>query len=222
MDARPRIVCIAQNTFHQSETYLFEGIDGPAFAAVRHALFRDVPCLALAIVTILESSAEWPRDFIAHRIGQIPVKGVDRMGVRTDGQGAVFEVHVAAPAEHDMPCAVTIVHSTDFHLRRHGGGSAPQATLVHSCSAEECAVVGDQGLQVVALLPGQKIHARATAWRGTGRQHPRWICCQVAQLEYAPRRVLRVRTTGAVTAREALVAALRTTRERMLVLLATM
>jgi DNA-directed RNA polymerase subunit L len=41
-------------------------------------------------------------------------------------------------------------------------------------------------------------------------------------LEYAPRRVLRVRTTGAVTAREALVAALRTTRERMLVLLATM
>ncbi len=210
------VYCIAEKAFHQSRTYQFTGIDGPALAAIRHALFKDVPSLVLAVVTILECSAEWPRDFIAHRIGQIPVENVDCHGGATDGAGAVFEVHVAAPSEADAPCRISVVTSKDFVLRRGADFAAPEARLVHACSPEEAVLTGDTGLQVVCLLPGQKIHARATAWRGTGRQHPRYCCVHVAQLEYAPRRILRIRPVGSVPAHRALVVALRATRERLL------
>jgi hypothetical protein len=209
-------VCrIAKDAFHLSETYEFLGIDGPALAVVRHALFKDVPCLILSMVTIVECSAEWPRDFIAHRIGRIPVRNMDRHGGVTDGQGAVFEVHVAAPSEHDAPCRITVVTSKDFVLRRGRDLASAEATLVHACSPAEAALTGDRGLQVVCLLPGQKIRALATASRGTGRESPRWTCVHVAQLEYEPRRILRVRPLGSVTAARALVSALRATRARL-------
>ena len=211
----PSVTLIATDSFHEARTYQFEGIDGPAFAAVRHALYKDVPCLALAMVTIMECSAEWPRDFIAHRSGQIPVRNIDRHGAITDGEGAVFEVHVAAPSEAEAPCQITAVTSRDFVLRRAKDLASPEARLVHACSPEEEAIVGDTGLEVLYLLPGQKIRALASAWRGIGRQHPRWTCVHVAQVEFAPRRILRVRPLGSVSAKDALVGALRATRARL-------
>jgi hypothetical protein len=214
--------CIAHDDFHQSRTFQFVGVDGPAFAVTRHALFQDVPCLALAFVHIVEYSGEWPRDLLAHRIGQIPVANVDSHGGATDGQGAVFEVHVAAPSERDAPCTRTIVTSKDFVLRRGRDLAGPEAALVHARSEKEAAAMGDTGLQIACLLPGQKLHLLATAWRGVGREHQRWNCVHVAQLEFAPRKVLRVSPVGSVSAHHALVAALRAVRERLLTALASL
>lgn len=201
----------------QACTFRFRGLTPTMLSMVRHALMKDVSCLAFAAVDFLKCTASWEYELIAHRIGQIPVAAVDpSTGGGTDGHGAVFEARVKADDPTVSPCVYTIVKSTDFKLCRGSDGSAPTATIVHARSGLEAGVARG-GFQVVTLLPGQEVHLRAIAERGTGREGTRWKCVHLTQVQGPPHveNVLRVETTGAVQAWDALHMALVATEHRL-------
>ena len=193
-------------------------VDAPLLSAIRHALRKDVSCLALDYVALLRCTSPWEPEFIANRVGQLPVAAVDP-GSRsaTDGDGAMLEAWVRAPSEAERPCEYTLLSSGDFRLRTGAAGAAaPRAAIVHARSAPEAHLAGP-GFQVCLLLPGQEARLRAVAHRGTGRRGTRWDCVHVTQVQGPPHavKILKVETTGAVRAREALRLALVATVDRL-------
>lgn len=211
--ARATLTLLQCDAFTGAVTVQFHGVSAAQLSAIRHALQKDVPCLALAEVTLVKCDAVWGNEFIAQRIGTLPVSGAWALG-EGDGDGAVFDVHVTAPPPSEAPCRYTTVTSKDFVLRRGADGAAPCASIVHSRTPAEAAVAPD-GFQVVTLMPGQVFHAHARAQRATGRRDVRWKCAHVTQVSPHPECVLRVETTGAVSATRALHCALVATEQRL-------
>ena len=216
--SRPWLRCIRADPFTAAHTYELHGVDGPLLSAIRHAVVKDVSCLALDRLVLMKCTSPWEQEFIALRMGQVPVAGVDATtGAAVDGDGAMFDAHVTAPAPEDRPCEFTIVCSGDFRpFAGPAGAAAPKAALVHARSRAEAHLAG-RGFQVVLLQPGQEAHLRAVAHRGTGRQGTRWKCVHVTQMQGPPHavKVLTLETTGAVTAPEALRLALQATEARL-------
>lgn len=213
----PRVECTGLEPVTGARTFHFYDVDGPLLSAVRHALVKDVPCLALDYLAFLRNTGPWEPEFIALRVGQLPVAAVDAAtGAATDGDGALLEAWVRAPSEAERPCEYTIVYSGDFAVVKGADGSAPRAALVHARSPAEARAVG-RGFQVSLLQPGQETRLRAVAHRGTGRKGTRWVCAHVTQVQGPPHavKVLRVETTGAVLARDALRLALLATVDRL-------
>lgn len=186
--------------------------------AIRHALMKDVPCLAFDAVTFYKDTGPLEREYIAHRIGQLPVVASDGHGGASSGDGAVFRCHVAAPPE--PPGVLTMATTADFVLDRIGAGGA--------AGAAPLAAMAWPDIDVVPLHPGQQVTLAARAVRSTCRASgTRWQCAHAAVKWLdgdggSTSKVARltVSTTGAVTPKQALWHALCALEARLAVLAA--
>ena len=191
----------ARRSFAPMATFELRHVSTQLVCAIRHALLKDVPCLAFDAVTLYSYTGPMEREYIAHRIGQLPVVASDGHGGATHGDGAVFRCHVAAPQE--PPGKLTVATTADFVLERGGAdGAAPLAAMAWP------------DIDVVPLHPAQEVTLAARVARNTCRGGgTRWQCVHVAvKFEGDPvggssaaaTARLAVSTTGAVTPERAL------------------
>lgn len=192
-------------------TVRITGVSAAAVNVLRHALLKDVPSYAIERVKKQKQcNCEWEYEFIAHRVGQLPVAADDHDGT---ADGAVFAVDVTAPAAADQPCTVTWVTDADFVNVRQAG--KPRARIVTARTPAEAAAVAPGHFLVAPLLPGQRLRLKALVRRSTAREGgTRWACVFVAQESLEPDMRLRVETTGSVTPLQALAAAAGATARR--------
>lgn len=181
----------------------FEGIDVETFSALRHALFKDVPILAVDTVTFHKYDGIIESEMVSHRIGQLPV----RFASDNDQQTAIFEIDVIAPA--DGKAGITWVTSRDVICK------TKNAHVVHYRSEAEASIaLHDKGFLLIPLHPGQRALITFEARVSTGREATRWASVFVAA-KLEPSMELTVETTGAVTPQEALKLACRVTVTRL-------
>ena len=164
-----------------SRTWRVENMDTSMRTVIRHALLADVPVQAVDHVTFHAWDGLVESSLIAHRMGQLPIRGLDPL---------VFELKFKAP--EDAPLTwVTANHITGDNNR-----------VVRGVDHEE-------PFLLVPLLAGQRVHLTCTTTLGTGRRKATWnsvfpvIKVETNKEDPCPF-TITVETTGALTPTEAM------------------
>jgi len=157
--------------------------------ALRRVMVAEVPTLAIHHVEIEENNSVLHDEFLAHRLGLIPLRYLDtskelKMRTECDCDGACpqccvyIELCVECGGENDFS-STRVVTSRDLQFRGVDLGQGQiikRAEAVHfsNTSDETDQRPSDQGIRIVKLARGQKIKVHCEAFKGIGKEHAKW------------------------------------------------
>lgn len=171
---------------------------------MRRIMIAEVPTLAIDLVEYHENSSVLNDEYIAHRLGLIPIKftpeGMSRGGDchqaflphrecvcydRCPRCSVEFELDVnfdrvnqnRPENERDLPLTVT---STDLKSNN------PLVAPAHFLNEEEQDESHDEGISIVKLGPGQHLKFKAIARMGISKEHAKWCPVAVATYRFWP------------------------------------
>jgi DNA-directed RNA polymerase subunit L len=191
------------------------GLDVSLMNVLRHALYADIPVLAIDTVAFEGYNGPLETETIAHHFGYMPIRWNAAGDVPPPGAMAVFTVNAKADPEgtrvrwvtsEEAVCTRHVVDQPDGQVTAAAvlaaGPGDPRPVSYRT--AEEAALAKyDNGYKLCPLLPGQELRARAVAVTGTARSkgvgassgcpsEPRWCAAggaiQVRELGSVPRR----------------------------------
>ncbi|EER98576.1 hypothetical protein BDA96_02G151600 [Sorghum bicolor] len=168
--------------------------------ALRRVMIAEVPTVAIDLVEIEVNSSVLNDEFIAHRLGLIPLTSAAAMQMRfsrdcdaCDGDGSCeycsVEFHLAARAtDSDQTLEVT---SNDLR------SMDPKVCPVDQARAYQQALGGtdpfgantsneNRGILIVKLRRGQELRLRAIARKGIGKDHAKWSPAATVTFMYEP------------------------------------
>lgn len=154
------------------------GVDISYVNGLRRAIYADVPTLAIDIVKFLDNSTTLTEEFIAHRLGLIPL--------RTAGPLSSISYWYTCDEEHstEIECRectfkgvlnvfndtkkIKVVTDRDIKFD-HGGISTLSNYLASSLGVAEA-----PSIPILKLAPGESINALLYARKDRGKIHAKW------------------------------------------------
>src|SRR3989338_5925546 len=136
---------------------------GTALAnAIRRISMGQVPVLAIDAITMYENNSAFFDEYIANRIGLIPIKTPD--GYR-EGEDVLFKLSAEGPG---------IVYSKDLTSTERGVGGVSKK------------------IPIIELVEGQRLRLEGRARLGRGREHakfqaclsPPWVCLKNEKIKF--------------------------------------
>lgn len=157
--------------------------------ALRRVMIAEVPTIAIDLVEIEVNSSVLNDEFIAHRLGLIPLTSERAMSMRfsrdcdaCDGDGQCeycsVEFHLRAKCLNDQTLDVT---------SRELISSDPSVVPVDFASPSlEYDNGENRGIMIVKLRRGQELRLRAIARKGIGKDHAKWSPAATVTFMYEP------------------------------------
>ncbi|GAB4835077.1 DNA-directed RNA polymerases II, IV and V subunit 3 [Ancistrocladus abbreviatus] len=154
--------------------------------ALRRVMIAEVPTVAIDLVEIEVNSSVLNDEFIAHRLGLIPLTSERAMSMRfsrdcdaCDGDGQCeycsVEFHLRARCIGDQTLDVT---SKDLISSDH--------TVVPVDYSDSPGDTDNRGIIIVKLRRGQELRLRAIARKGIGKDHAKWSPAATVTFMYEP------------------------------------
>lgn len=180
--------------------FILSETDASVANALRRIMIAEVPTLAIDLVEFHENTTVLNDEYIAHRLGLIPLryqlpdsdKGKDVQDVynfhydcvcydRCPRCSVEFELDVAykVTGEEDVLAPLTV---TSKDLISNNESVQP----AHFLSAEEADEAQDEGIAIVKMGPGQRLKMKAIARIGINKEHAKWSPVAVATYRYWP------------------------------------
>ncbi|GKV01637.1 hypothetical protein SLEP1_g14179 [Rubroshorea leprosula] len=156
--------------------------------ALRRVMIAEVPTIAIDLVEIEVNSSVLNDEFIAHRLGLIPLTSERAMSMRfsrdcdaCDGDGQCefcsVEFHLRAKCMTDQTLDVT---SKDLYSSDHTVVPVDFTESAGYDSPEQ------RGIIIVKLRRGQELRLRAIARKGIGKDHAKWSPAATVTFMYEP------------------------------------
>ncbi|XP_002518700.2 DNA-directed RNA polymerases II, IV and V subunit 3 [Ricinus communis] len=156
--------------------------------ALRRVMIAEVPTVAIDLVEIEVNSSVLNDEFIAHRLGLIPLTSERAMSMRfsrdcdaCDGDGQCdycsVEFHLRAKCITDQTLDVT---SKDLYSSDHTVVPVDFSDSSGYDSSEQ------RGIIIVKLRRGQELRLRAIARKGIGKDHAKWSPAATVTFMYEP------------------------------------
>lgn len=157
--------------------------------ALRRVMIAEVPTIAIDLVEIEVNSSVLNDEFIAHRLGLIPLTSERALSMRfsrdcdaCDGDGQCeycsVEFHLRAKCLNDQTLDVT---------SRELISSDPSVVPVDFASPSlEYDNAENRGIMIVKLRRGQELRLRAIARKGIGKDHAKWSPAATVTFMYEP------------------------------------
>ncbi|XVF45084.1 hypothetical protein PTKIN_Ptkin02bG0177300 [Pterospermum kingtungense] len=156
--------------------------------ALRRVMIAEVPTIAIDLVEIEVNSSVLNDEFIAHRLGLIPLTSERAMSMRfsrdcdaCDGDGQCefcsVEFHLRAKCMSDQTLDVT---SKDLYSSDHTVVPVDFTDSAGDDSTEQ------RGIIIVKLRRGQELRLRAIARKGIGKDHAKWSPAATVTFMYEP------------------------------------
>ncbi|PSS26118.1 DNA-directed RNA polymerases II, IV and V subunit 3 like [Actinidia chinensis var. chinensis] len=157
--------------------------------ALRRVMIAEVPTIAIDLVEIEVNSSVLNDEFIAHRLGLIPLTSERAMSMRfsrdcdaCDGDGQCefcsVEFHLRAKCINDQTLDVT---SKDLYSSDH-----TVVPVDFSDSGSAMDTPEQRGIIIVKLRRGQELRLRAIARKGIGKDHAKWSPAATVTFMYEP------------------------------------
>lgn len=166
--------------------FLLKDTDMSVANALRRVMIAEVPTLAIDLVEIQNNSSVLADEYIAHRLGLIPLNSIDAMKFQDNRTcncdeycqecAVVFNLKVKNDGDERL-----LVTSRDLHPDEAYHTVEP----VHSDMSDND-LNPDGDILIVKLGKNQEIRARCVAKKGIGKEHAKWIPAAVATYQYLP------------------------------------
>lgn len=156
--------------------------------AIRRTIMLDIPCIAIEDISIYENDSVMFDEFLAHRLGLLPVK--------SSAKGYKLGDSVKMVLEKEGPC---MVYSKDIK------------------STDPKVEVADKKIPIVKLGKNHKLKLEMKAVMQTGKEHVKWQPAVVSyeQDEKDPNRfILTLESTGSFSAKNIIEKAIHTIAEK--------
>eukprot|EP00581_Thalassiosira_minuscula_P001119 CAMPEP_0183735262 /NCGR_PEP_ID=MMETSP0737-20130205/46147_1 /TAXON_ID=385413 /ORGANISM="Thalassiosira miniscula, Strain CCMP1093" /LENGTH=298 /DNA_ID=CAMNT_0025968949 /DNA_START=319 /DNA_END=1215 /DNA_ORIENTATION=+ len=175
---------------------------------LRRIMIAEVPTLAIDLVEYSENSSVLNDEYIAHRLGLIPIRytpeGTMKGGDYHQAFHEAFLPHRECICYDKCPnCCVEFdldvnfdkVNPTRPDQERDLPLTVTSRDLIsnnilvapaHFLSEEEQDESHDEGISIVKLGPGQHLKLRATARKGISKEHAKWCPVAVATYRFWP------------------------------------
>ncbi|KAI5123927.1 hypothetical protein M0805_006344 [Coniferiporia weirii] len=187
--------------------FVLENVDLSFANSLRRVMMADVPTLAIDIVELQANTTVLPDEFIAHRLGMIPL-------ISTNCEEAIRYNRDCNCEEYCDYCSVTLL----LHVSSEEGGSrditsnhldvVPPGMGRHHINEDESGEeltkrvekfgfpVGQGEPDVNPVLickirQGQELKVRCIAKKGIAKEHAKWSPCSAVSFEYDPHNKLR-------------------------------
>ena len=188
--------------------FILSETDTSVANALRRIMIAEVPTLAIDLVEFAENTTVLNDEYIAHRLGLLPIRYSAPDSLRAgDCHGAFlphrecvcyercprcsveFELNASfddiirerhsAAAPDDLPFTITV---TSADLKSNNANVSP----AHFLNTEEEGASHDAGISIVKIGPGQHLKLRAIARMGISKEHAKWSPVAVATYRFFP------------------------------------
>mmetsp|Transcript_3177 Transcript_3177/g.4643 ORF Transcript_3177/g.4643 Transcript_3177/m.4643 type:complete len:325 (-) Transcript_3177:496-1470(-) len=167
---------------------------------LRRIMIAEVPTLAIDLVEYHENTTVLNDEYIAHRLGLIPIKYLDPNTMRGGDCHGAFVPHRECQCFDRCPrCSVEFMLDVDFDKvaadRAENERDLPLTVTsadlqsnnehvipAHFLNSEEQDEAHDAGISIVKIGPGQHLKLKAVARMGISKEHAKW--CPVAAATY--------------------------------------
>jgi DNA-directed RNA polymerase II subunit RPB3 len=184
----------------QEIKFVLSDTDTSMANAVRRIMIAEVPTLAIDLVEFHENSSVLNDEYLAHRLGLIPlrysldgIRGVDCQDAFLSHRDCVcydrcprcsveFELDVHyAPTEDEDGGALAPLTVTSKDLVSNNEAVQP----AHFLETEQDGAQ-DDGIAIVKLGPNQRLKLKAVARLGISKEHAKWCPVAVATYRFWP------------------------------------
>lgn len=153
---------------------LVKGVDVPFINTLRRIVLAEVPCMAIDEVVVIENSSVLQDEFIAHRLGLIPLK------TNLDG----YNLPEECPCKSEFGCNLCRVTLTLDAEAKEETRTVYSGEL--ASENPEIVPVKDN-IPIIKLTKGQKLKLEAYARLGRGKKHAKWQPVSMCAYKYFPK-----------------------------------
>lgn len=153
--------------------------------ALRRVMIAEVPTVAIDLVEIEVNTTVLNDEFIAHRLGLIPLVShvVEQMQSPFEGDGDFQEIDFSLNVHCTSDDTQNI---TSLDLVRIANLEHDPAWESIRPAQDPGAPGGDKGILIVKMRKGQELKLNAKARKGIGKDHAKWSPVATARFKYVP------------------------------------
>lgn len=175
----------------QSIKFLLKNCDLAFANSLRRIFLAEVPTIAIDMVRIDCNTSALHDEFIAHRLGLIPIISDDEVGklcyVR-DCECIDDELCLKCSRKYTLNVRcdndeTRLVTTADLKPVEHN--AYPYCTKAITKDSEQMEIEGDYDILICKLRRGQELHLTAIGKKGFGKEHAKW-CSATVQFTYDP------------------------------------
>jgi len=168
--------------------FLLSQTDISVANALRRVILAEVPTLAIDLVEFESNSSVLHDEFIAHRLGLIPLAStkVDRFQYTRDCSCTEYCTECSVEYRLDVTCTGKTMDVTTRDLRAITDHEVvPVDSDMEDSTYQLQHKTDSSGILIAKLRKGQEIRLKAIAKKGVGKEHSKWspASCAVYQIE---------------------------------------
>ena len=180
--------------------FILSETDTSVANALRRIMIAEVPTLTIDLVEFYENSTVLNDEYIAHRLGLIPLRFQRADSLKGGDCTEAFTPHYECVCdEHCMRCSVEFDLDVAYKVTGEEEVLAPMTVSsvdlrtnnelvqpAHFLSQDEQDEAQDEGIAIVKMGPGQKLKLKAIARLGIAKEHAKWSPVAVATYRIWP------------------------------------
>lgn len=180
--------------------FILSDTDTSVANALRRIMIAEVPTLTIDLVEFSENSTVLNDEYIAHRLGLIPLRYQAPESHKATDSSEIFIFHRDCVChEHCNRCSVEFDLDATYEATGDEDVLAPLTITsrdlisnnesvqpAHFLSSEESDNAQDEGISIVKMTSGQRLKLKAIARLGIAKEHAKWSPVAVATYRFWP------------------------------------